>query len=248
MQKSELSKLQSSLLQLQHQYDQLFTSNNLNERQLKAVQVSFVTMPFFLSLILNLNQDKVHNLKELDEAAVFDTEVVKDNVQTVLQQVTEVLDELQCEQRSFKMQTHMVDRIKQEISDCRVEMAKATLLADQTKHDYGSVLSSLQSNKQDLVEDEKVLDKLLTSMRLKNEQREIKLNMLTSISIEGENSVAKIHNSLFANSPVQPVVRFQFKYHFNKHMLTLFLSYKYVYISVVYCNQRVNYDYYLYST
>lgn len=143
----------------------------------------------------------------MDEAAVFDTEVVKDNVQTVMQQVSEVLDELQCEQRSFKMQTHMIDRIKEEISDCRVEMAKATVLADQAKHDYGLVLNSLQSNKQDLLEDEKALEKLMTSMKLKNEQREIKLNMLNSISIEGENSVAKIHNSLFANSPVQPVVR-----------------------------------------
>ena len=46
MQKNELSKLQSSLLQLQHQYDQLHTSNNLNERQLKSVQVSFLTVVY----------------------------------------------------------------------------------------------------------------------------------------------------------------------------------------------------------
>lgn len=142
----------------------------------------------------------------MDEAAEYDTEIVKDNVQSVMLQVTEVLDELQCEQRSFKMQTHMIDRIKAEISDCRVEMAKATVLADQAKHDYGLVLSSVQSNKQDLLEDEKCLEKLLASMKQKNEQREIKLNMLHSISIEGENSVAKIQSVLFANSPVQPVV------------------------------------------
>ena len=166
-------------------------------------------------------KDKVNSLKGLDEAIINDTEVVRDNVQSVAYQVSVVLEDLQSEQRTAKMQNYMINRLKEEISECRVETAKITVLADQAKHDYLVVSNSLQNNKQDLLEDEIALEKLHQSIKSKREQREVKLSMLNSITIEGENSVAKLQHSLFANSPVQSQVIFFHCFHFLKFIMTL---------------------------
>jgi len=169
---------------MQKEYDVLLTANNLAEKNLKEVE------------------SKVLSMKGLDMALMNDSEAVKDTVQSLSQQTIDVLEDLLCEQRTAKMQGHMMTRLREEISDCRVETAKATVFAEQAKHDFLLASNSLQSNRQDLLEDEAAFDKLLASMKTKKEHRDLKLSMLNSISVEGETSVMKLQQSLFAASPV----------------------------------------------
>jgi len=146
-------------------------------------------------------------MKGLDIALTNDTETVNDTVQSLSQQTIDVLEEILCEQRTAKMQSHIMARLREEISDCRVETAKATVFAEQAKHDFLLTSNSLQSNRQDLLEDEAAFDKLLLSMKSKKEHRDLKLSMLNSISLEGEASVIKLQQSLFPTSPVPAHVR-----------------------------------------
>lgn len=149
----------------------------------------------------------MRSLKGLDVALGNVVEVINDNVQSFSEQISEVIEELQCEQRTSKMLNLIATRLKEEISDCRVETAKANIVGDQTKHDLVVALNSLNINKQDLLEDETALEKIVSSMKTRKSKQAIKLSLLNSITVEGEQSVMKIQQSLLASSPVAANVR-----------------------------------------
>jgi chromosome segregation ATPase len=186
-QKEELAKLQEAVMQVKKEYDTYLVANNLKERE------------YFSSL------DKYNSLINVDRADVSTLESAKSVMKTLSDQTTEVLDDLAAEQRTFKMQSLMIKRLDTEISKCRVESSKALAVLDQAKHELSIAENTLQTNRQELLEQEAAFEKLQLTLKARKDQRENKMNMLNSISLEGESSVMKLQSSLAETARVRTI-------------------------------------------
>lgn len=183
-QKDELEKARMSSLAIRKEYDNLFVANNAKEKELHA----FI--------------DRYNSLVGVD-VATESTQYSAKGVMTDLQdQTAQVLDDLAAEQRTIKMQTLMIKRLDDEIGKCRLDIAKANIAVEHAKHDMGLAENNMQINRQYLLEQESQLEKLNAALKQRKDQRDNKMHMLHSLSVEGEASVAKLQSSLLDTTRV----------------------------------------------
>eukprot|EP01031_Cornospumella_fuschlensis_P034433 gene34433-41675_t len=177
-QNEELSKLQDSLLSVRKEYDALLVANNSKERE-------------YMSMV-----DRYNSLVNVDLADSSDAQSAKATMQLLQDTTAEVLDDLAAEQRTLKMQTLMIKRLDNEIGKCRLDISKALVVLEHAKHDMTVSESVLQANRQELIDQEVAYEKLQQTLKSRKDQRESKMGMLNSLSLEGESSVMKLQSSL----------------------------------------------------
>jgi hypothetical protein len=184
-QKEELLRLKNSALSVKKEYDALFVFNNLKETQLKALE------------------DKRVVLQRVENATHMTSSGVEELKKELEEQALAVIEEYDAEQRTIKMQNLMIKRLEKEITECRIDTAKATILVDHAKHDVGVTENTLQAARQEVIELEMQLEKLQATLKTRKDQREQKLGVLVALSQEGENSVARLQTSMSENSRVR---------------------------------------------
>eukprot|EP01038_Epipyxis_sp_PR26KG_P006660 gene6660-9141_t len=177
-QNAELNKLVISLISAKKEYDALKASNEQKEKELNNSLIKF------------------RALKDLQQATSTSVESVKSTVDVYSQQIAEINDDFQAEQRTIKMQTLMIRRLESEITAVRVETSKAFIGVEQAKHDYNIVDQNLVGARQELLDEEGAYEKLIANVKLRKEQREGKINMLHSIAVDGEQSITRLQQSL----------------------------------------------------
>jgi chromosome segregation ATPase len=174
----ELLKLKLSVLAVKKEYDVLHVENDLKERQLQALR------------------DSEHTLTGVEKADLSNSAEAQDTAQQLHQQAATVLEDFAAEQRTIKMLTLMIKRLEKEINQCRMDTAKATVTVDHAKHDVVVGEGNLLSNRQELAEQEGQLDKLTATLKTRKEDGNQMINMLRTLSVDGENSVARIQHSI----------------------------------------------------
>lgn len=184
-QKEELLKLKASVMSIKKEHDTIHVANNLKEVQLKALK------------------DKQIALSNVENATLSTSASVDEIKRTLQDQACIVLEEHEAEQRTIKMQTLMTKRLEKEIAQCRVDTSKAVLMMDQAKHDVSITETTLQLSRQEVIDLEMQLEKLNATLKSRKDQREKKLHMLTTLSHQGENSVAKLQNSISEQTRVR---------------------------------------------
>ena len=189
-QKDELLKLKESVLVIKKEFDSIFVANNAKEVQLKSML------------------DKHIALVGVEKASVTTVADVQEVTQSLEEQANIVLEEYDAEQRTIKMLMLMIKRLDKEISQCRIDTAKAVVMVEHAKHDVVITDAALQVSRQELSDQDAQLDKLNATLKSRKEQREQKINMLHSLSVDGENSVARLQNSIMENSRVSQGWRF----------------------------------------
>ena len=177
-QQEELVKLRAAVLAIKKEYDTIFIQNNLLEKEVASYSV------------------KIGTLEEVERANNSTNDANKEVVKSLEDRNAEVLEELAAEQRTIKMLSLMIKRYDEEMAECRLEAAKATTIVEHAKHDLEVCENNLQSNKQELVEQEIQLDKLGLTLKQRQDQRENKIHMLHTLSEDGEQSVARLQQSL----------------------------------------------------
>ena len=186
-QTEELEKLRGSLLAIRKEYDNYFVANNAKEKELQALL------------------DKYNSLVGVDRATSSTQQFAKGAMNDLTEQTAQVLDDLAAEQRTIKMQTLMIKRLDEEIGKCRIDIAKANVGVEHAKHDMQLAENNLQINRQYLLEQENQLEKLNQTLKSRKDQRENKISMLHSLSVEGEQSVAKLQHSLMESTRVSDI-------------------------------------------
>lgn len=194
-QNEELEKIRVDLLAAKREYDNLVVQNNRKESELRKLEDKLVNM---------INVEKVTESTQIS---------AKNSISELQEQIAQVLEDLAAEQRTIKMQTLMMKRLDEEIDKCRLDTSKALVNVEQVKHEVAIVESNLHLNRQYLLEEEMQLDKLQNTLKSRKDQREGKINMLHFLSMEGENSVAKLQQSLVESS------RVSFASHTHLHLL-----------------------------
>ena len=181
-QHQEVLRVEKGIAELKKLHDALFINNNVKEKQLKSYY------------------DKIKTLEAVANAAdEVDDETTKAS-KSLNDQLEVVLENLAAENRTNKMVSHMHERIMKEISVCHVESVKLTEEVERVKHDLGNLNNTLRLSKQELGEEEKSYNQLLSSSKSRKEQREVKLVELQAIVEEGDKAVSMIHESN-QNSP-----------------------------------------------
>lgn len=183
-QADELEKVRITVTTLKKEHDHYHVHNNMKEKQFHS----------FL--------DQFNTLIGVDKSTSMTQTSAKSQMDDLTDQTSIVLEELSSEQRTIKMQTLMIKRLDEEIGKCRLDIAKATVNLEHAKHDLSLAENNLQVNRQYLIEQENQLEKFNQTLKLRKDQRENKIHMLHSLSAEGEQSVAKLQQSLNENSKV----------------------------------------------
>lgn len=184
-QKDELEKARMSLLSIRKEYDTLYVANNSREKE------------------LNSCVDRFNSLMGVDVATESTQSTAKGVMTELQEQTAQVLDDLAAEQRTIKMQALMIKRLDDEIGRCRLDIAKANIAVEHAKHDMGLAENNMQINRQYLLEQESQLEKLNGALKQRKDQRDNKMHMLHSLSVEGEASVAKLQSSLMETARVR---------------------------------------------
>lgn len=177
-QKDELLKIKMSVLTLKKEYDTLHVANNYKETQLKSVQDNYTTL-------CNVQQSTFSTCADVD-----------DLTKSLQEQAEVVLEEYEAEQRTIKMISLMLRRLEKEISQCRIDTAKVTVLVDSAKHDVALTEVAVQASRQEVADQEAQLDKLNATLKARKDERDKKINVLHNLSHEGENSVARLQHSI----------------------------------------------------
>jgi chromosome segregation ATPase len=183
-QKEELEKIWESLVKLKKEHDNYFDINNSKEKQIQNLL------------------DQYNALVGVDKSTSITQTSSKTQMNDLTEQTSVVLEDLACEQRTIKMQNLMIKRLEEEIGKCRIDIAKSTSTLDHAKHDLSLAENNLQVNRQALLEQEQALEKITNTLKSRKDQRDNKIHMLHALSVEGEQSVVKLQQSLNENSKV----------------------------------------------
>lgn len=181
-QTEELLKIQDALLVTKREYDGIVMQNTAKERELDALRIQW------------------QSLVGVDRATNITQKEAKFAMRELTDQTAQVLDDLAAEQRTIKMQTLMIKRLDEEIGKCRVDSSKATINVETAKHDLQIAETSMQVNRQYLLEQEAQLEKLQQTLKQRKDQRDGKISMLHNLSVESEMSIAKLQTSLMESS------------------------------------------------
>lgn len=184
VQEAEIHKSQRLLNQIQRQYDTLHIANNLKEKEHQS------------------NLDAIKALKELGDAGEETSTAANDHIQSLQDKASEVMEDFAAEERTIRMQELMFQRLDNEIVEIKAESAELLYNLEQAKHEFAIGESLLRMSKQEVLEEERILEQLTQNLRARRDQREDKMVLLHSIVMEGENSIAKIQQATLAASQV----------------------------------------------
>eukprot|EP01034_Spumella_vulgaris_P004447 gene4447-5672_t len=155
-----------SVLSIKKEHDTIYVANNAKETQLKSIQ------------------DRYTALANVEQSTVSSGADVEELTRSLREQADVVLEEYEAEQRTIKMITLMLRRLDKEISQCRVDTSKMTILVEHAKHDVSLTEVSVQASRQEVLDQEAQLDKLNATLKARKDQRDQKINMLHSLSHE----------------------------------------------------------------
>ena len=171
-QKNEIEKFRHALAELKREHDTIRTSNDVKEKSLieKTARIRSLT-----------------GVRDASESTGVTAQKVRDNLKKAF---SDVMDNLAAENRSIDMQTLMTYRLDEEIHKVKSEQADVLYGIEQTKHELTNGESSLRLSKHELLEQEKLMESLTSTMKMRREKRTGKLQLLQSIVLE-ESTMAK---------------------------------------------------------
>lgn len=184
-QKEELMKLQQVVLNVKKEYDLLHAQNSSKQKYIQSVHDKKIT----LNVIEKSDQESNANVSQ--------------QAQLLNEQIKLTILELNEEQKTTKMLNLMIKRLDSEIGQCRIETGQLVIQADQAKHDANISHTSLVTLRQELLEEESKLIKINTTLKTRKEERVAKIQVLNQMSVDGENSVVRMQQSLYENSKVR---------------------------------------------
>ena len=177
-QQNEIRKSFIHLQEIQKQHDTIHRENNLREKQL-------------------LNATNVLNgLKTFIDGSKKVTEEDECKISEMTTLLEEFHGDLDAEQKTTKIMDKIWNTLKTEIMKLQVETRKCTDKLEASRHDYRIAASVLQGSSQEYQKKVKQLDDLKNTIKSREHTRVAKMNQLQSIVIEGEESVAKIQQSI----------------------------------------------------
>jgi chromosome segregation ATPase len=177
-QQDELTKLRVAVMAAKKEYDGMHIANNILEKEVNSFQA------------------KIISLQGVDKSSLANNFAMQDIVNDLTERNSEVLTELAAEQRTIKMLSLMIKRYDAEIAQCRLDTAKANTHVEHAKHDLLVTEHSAQNHRQELLELEMEHEKMQSTVKQRQDQREGKITMLHTLSAEGEQSVTRLQHSL----------------------------------------------------
>jgi chromosome segregation ATPase len=183
-QQDELTKLRVAVMAAKKEYDSMHIANNILEKEVNSFQA------------------KIISLQGVDKSSLANNFAMQDVVNDLAERNSEVLTELAAEQRTIKMLSLMIKRYDAEIAQCRLDTAKANTHVEHAKHDLTVCEHSAQNHRQELLELEMEHEKMQSTVKQRQDQREGKITMLHTLSAEGEQSVARLQQSLMETAKV----------------------------------------------
>lgn len=178
VQKIEIIKGRKQLLDIKKEHDAIFIINTMREKEVKDLH------------------DRCKTLEHITEVKEVNGSVASNKLKSLNAELEETLEALAAEQRTLKMQNHMLTTLHEEIAECRIESGNIIFEIEKTNHEIGGVEGTLRLSKQELSEQEKNLAEITTTLKNRKEQREEKMGHLNSMVVDGEMSIAKLQNTV----------------------------------------------------
>jgi hypothetical protein len=151
--KTEIFKFREVLSLVKREYDLMKIGNDVKEKGLLEYA------------------GKIKMLTGVSDADGSCSVIAQDEKQALQNALVVSLDDLAAEQRSFKMLSLMTYRLDEETNACRSEASVVLLGLDQAKFDYTNADSILRLNKNELAEQEVIMDGLLSTVKSRRDQR-----------------------------------------------------------------------------
>jgi hypothetical protein len=178
VQKIEIAKGRKQLMEIKKEHDAIFIINTMREKEVKDLH------------------DRCKTLEHITEVKEVNGSAASNKLKSLNSELEESLESLAAEQRTLKMQNHMLTTLHEEIAECRIESGNIIFEIEKTNHEVGGVEGTLRLSKQELSEQEKILTEITSTLKNRKEQREEKMGHLNSMVIDGEMSIAKLQNTI----------------------------------------------------
>jgi hypothetical protein len=173
-QEHELERAQRELADLQTEYDQLRTINNGTQKE------------------LHKTMDNVRALDGVRAASVESHEEFNKLKGSLLQQTSQANEYMGDETRTYKMQMHMFKRLEDEVVECRSGIANGQYAVEQLEIEKAIFEAHMRMCRQEFMEQERILNQLLHSMKTRRRPREEKVETLQALVLRTEQSVVKV--------------------------------------------------------
>jgi DNA repair exonuclease SbcCD ATPase subunit len=177
-QNAEINKAQAALTAIQREHDAIRVANNTKEKELNHIM------------------DTIRTLSNVGVARVETTDAANTTKQALNEDCEQTLENLAAELRTLQMQNLMASRLEKEIVETKTECALVSINHEQVKHDLAGLESTLRLCRQELLESEKELENLMTTVKSRKEEREVKMGLMFGIVSESQSSVLKIRKEL----------------------------------------------------
>jgi len=187
-QKNELDKSMKLLTELKKESNALFASNEMKERELANLHVDIKCQEAKLASFISTDNNSRIKIKNFNE------------------QHSRVLEKIAAEQRTRKMLNHIFNRNTKEIEQFRLDFQTLTANRESTEQEMRSVEEQNRLNRQDLLGEEKLLETFNRTRKVRTEERQLKIQQMKSIILDGELSVSRMNNSLYEQTGVSSVL------------------------------------------
>lgn len=177
-QDSELEKSRAKLAAAQKEYDVLKTSNIHKSKELADLTDAH-------SVLSGLIKSQVENSGKYMA-----------QIDALNHDIAEVEDNYQAEMRTRKSLSFMTKRLEDEILDCKAASHSFTHALSQAKAEHIGVESTLRLSRHELTAEERILEQLAKTVKVRSEQRVEKMGELQSLVLDGEMSIDKVRHSL----------------------------------------------------
>lgn len=173
-QKSEISKVQNSLIQVKKQYDGIHSSNRALSKKLADVM------------------DRMKTLKGVDDAMHESSQDTQARCRELTRQLASIEELVAAEQRTMDMQTMMQKRLEGDTNAVKIENGTLSFALDKVKVELNAAMATLQISKVELAERDRKLDEMIQQAKFRRKERSRRMDMLHRIVNEGENNLEMV--------------------------------------------------------
>lgn len=170
----ELNKSLTLLADLKKEYNALKIANDEKHKSISKIndRITELTGIQHSNLALGVDYDDIFN-----------------EIRSRMEAITE---HLEAEARTSKMLGLMLKRLDEEINVCRTNTSNVSLSFENSTHEYNLLQNALTQSKHELAELEKRLEKMTSTVRMRRAEREVRMEALNTIVMEGQNSYQKV--------------------------------------------------------
>ena len=177
-QRNEITKSYNHLQEIQKKHDALHRENNLREQKILNATNVLNGLKGFIDGGSKVTEDDERKIEEMNNL------------------LAEFNADLKAEQKTSIIMEKIWNTLKTEIMNLQVETRKCTDKLESAKHEYRVASSILQGSNQEYQKKLSQLEQLNKTIQLREQHRKAKMNQLQFIVSEGEESVARVQQSI----------------------------------------------------